>query len=142
MSDVVLSVTQKKVELVRGDSTISITPPSADIIITSKGSQGIQGVPGLGVPPGGEAGQYLRKVDDTDNNTEWLHSWVDITTEAKHTGVTTAIPAGTVYHYTYKATTIYRLVTSSVDAVGYPSEDSFYSDFDGTNLTNLIIARG
>tara|TARA_R110002020_G_scaffold213427_1_gene420226 strand:+ start:26211 stop:26336 length:126 start_codon:yes stop_codon:yes gene_type:complete len=34
--------------------------------------------------------------------------------------------------------------TSITDAfVGlYPSEDSFYDDFDGTNLTNLLATRG
>jgi len=24
----------------------------------------------------------------------------------------------------------------------YPTEDSFYRDFDGTNLTNLLATRG
>jgi len=36
-----------------------------------QGTQGTQGNPGLGVPVGGTTAQILRKIDNTDNNTEW-----------------------------------------------------------------------
>jgi len=38
--------------------------------------------------------------------------------------------------------TIYRFINGTNNGNGYPIEDSFYSDFDGVNLTNLIVTRG
>lgn len=37
--------------------------------------------------------------------------------------------------------TTYRYITDARDANGYPLEDSFYSGFDGTSLTGLIVSR-
>ncbi len=36
------------------------------------GTPGADGADGLGVPPGGTTGQVLAKIDNTDNNTEWI----------------------------------------------------------------------
>lgn len=48
------------------------------------------------------------------------------------------ISEGVVWEYTLDSTTRYRLVPTPYDA----TEDAFYADFDGTNLTNLIVTRG
>jgi hypothetical protein len=45
---------------------------------------------------------------------------------------------GDVYEYTLLGTTRYRLVPSPYD----PTLDAFYADWDGTDLSNLIISRG
>ena len=48
------------------------------------------------------------------------------------------IASGVVWEYTLESTTRYRLVPTPYD----PTQDAFYEDFDGTNLTNLITTRG
>lgn len=50
----------------------------------------------------------------------------------------TAIVGGDVYNYTLNGTTRYRFVPTTYD----PTQDAFYENFDGTNLTGLITARG
>jgi hypothetical protein len=56
--------------------------------------------------------------------------------------ITTNVSDGIVIQGVIQGDTCYRYITNSLDANGYPNEDSFYSDFDGTNLTNLITTRG
>lgn len=50
----------------------------------------------------------------------------------------TTIIGGNVYNYELDGVTRYRLVPNPYDA----TQDAFYADFDGTNLTNLITTRG
>jgi len=129
---------------------------SNDIAVSFKGIQGIQGTQGTqgiqgiqgpagadgeGVPTGGTTRQALTKIDGTDNNTEWSYDFSVLALNAKFQEVTTVIAAGTVREYIFAGLgTIYGFV--STDKTGkYPTEHSFYSDFDGTNLTNLITIR-
>lgn len=39
------------------------------------------------------------------------------------------------------AFTIYRYITTAVDAYGYPTIDAFYGAFDGTTLSNKLTER-
>ena len=142
MSGVIITNNQKVIKISNDKKSITISPKTSNIIITSKGSQGVKGDKGNGVPEGGAEGQSLRKIDGTDNNTEWSYNWTDIVTNGKHNGTTADIATGTVYEYIHKSTTIYRFISTSLDSNGYPQEDSFYSTFDGSTLTNLIITRG
>ena len=110
---------------------------------------GAQGPAGVGVPEGGTAGQVLAKIDGTDYNTEWIDvsgsgslSWIDVAGDVEYTGVDTNIASGEVSECDYKGGTIYRFINSTNNANGYSIEDSFYSNFDGTNLTGLIVTRG
>ena len=48
------------------------------------------------------------------------------------------ITGGTVYNYTLSGVTRYRLVPDPYTA----TSDQFYSDFNGTTLSGLIVARG
>jgi hypothetical protein len=48
------------------------------------------------------------------------------------------ITDGTVYSYTYNNVTRYRFVPSTYDS----TLDSFYSSFNGTTLSDLIVSRG
>ena len=68
--------------------------------------------------------------------------WIKLVTNAEFNGTEVIIASGDVLYYDYESSTIYRFISSTENANGYPSEDIFYSDFDGTNLTNLIVKRG
>ena len=48
------------------------------------------------------------------------------------------ITGGDVFGYTLSGITRYRFIPTDYN----PTLDAFYSDFDGTNLTNLITTRG
>lgn len=67
--------------------------------------------------------------------------WGFFVANAKYTGVDTVVASGIVRDYILGANTIYRLVTTAF-GVFYPIEDSFYDNFDGVNLTNLLATRG
>ena len=137
-------------------SNIKVTAIQPIIKVQSVGAQGKQGIQGpqgdkgdtgQGVPAGGITGQVLSKIDGTDYNTQWVDdtdtlSWIDVAGDVEYTGVDATIASGEVLTCDYKSNTIYRFINSTENANGYPIEDSFYSDFDGTNLTNLIVTRG
>ena len=46
------------------------------------------------------------------------------------------ISAGDVYRYSFSDGTLYRLIGSS------PYSDAFYSEFDGTSVSGLVVERG
>jgi hypothetical protein len=48
------------------------------------------------------------------------------------------ITNGTVYSYTYNSVTRYRFVPTTYDS----TLDSYYSTFNGTTLSGLIVSRG
>lgn len=69
--------------------------------------------------------------------------WIDLVSSFKTPPtINGAIGSGTVWNYVYDDgaggnVNRYRLVPSPYD----PSLDAFYSGFDGTNLTGLIVTR-
>lgn len=70
-----------------------------------------------------------------------VFDWGFFVTNAKYAAVDTVVASGIVRDYTLGGNTIYRLVTTAFGPI-YPIEDSFYDDFDGVNLTNLLATRG
>ena len=145
MTDIIITNEQTTITLTRDCNALELTNGGNTAVVSRQGSPGPQGPAGedgLGVPAGGEARQGLRKIDATDNNTEWAHTWQDFATNVEYTGVEAIIASGTAYTATIGGSTVYRFVNSTNNANGYPLEDSFYSDFDGTNLTGLIVSRG
>tara|TARA_R110002012_G_scaffold284722_1_gene475600 strand:- start:517 stop:1131 length:615 start_codon:yes stop_codon:yes gene_type:complete len=91
--------------------------------------------------------------DSTDNilkyynGTEWISSdgsnpsdtWEYLVYNwSSEPTLNTAIVGGDVYDYELDGVTRYRFVPNPYDS----TQDAFYSDFDGTNLTNLIVTRG
>ncbi len=98
------------------NNNVIIEQESTQIIITDVG---LQGPPGISAP-----------------------SWIDVAGDVEYTGVETTIASGEVLTCNYKSDTIYRFINSTENANGYSIEDSFYRNFDGTNLTNLIVSRG
>lgn len=68
-----------------------------------------------------------------------LYHWIDY---ASHTDTEPAlnatIGAGAVYTYVWGGVTRYRLVPSPYTYTG----DAFYSAFDGSTLSGLLVSRG
>lgn len=130
-----------------GEDGISITSTvinnAGNLIITfsdgtihnagrAKGDRGIQGPPGRNggiISTGGGGGAAAV-------------NWGVYATNAQTNGNTATIAAGEVLEYVLDAVVVYRFYTTAVDSQGYPNEDSFYSAFDGVNLTGLIATRG
>tara|TARA_R110002012_G_scaffold130813_1_gene283378 strand:- start:31 stop:474 length:444 start_codon:yes stop_codon:yes gene_type:complete len=142
-------VTGKESEIIVSseEQKVIVTSPNPVVEVSSGGLPGAKGSDGEGVPVGGSSGQVLAKIDGDDYNTEWVDdantvTWIDVAGDVEYTGVETAIASGEVLTADYKGGTIYRFINSTENANGYPLEDSFYSNFDGSNLTNLILTRG
>lgn len=154
MSDIIITPSDPIDVVISNEfNTIEVTNDVNEIVISKRGTQGIQGDKGdkgdagEGVPVGGTSGQVLAKVDGTDYHTQWVDdnntlSWIDVAGDIQYNGVETIIASGEVLQGDYKGGLIYRFISSAENANGYRVEDSFYSDFDGTNLTNLIVQRG
>ena len=141
-------VTGKESEIIVSseEQKVIVTSSNPVVKVSSGGLPGAKGDDGVGVPTGGTTGQVLAKIDGDDYNTEWVDdantvTWIDVAGDAEYTGIETTIASGEVLTADYKGATIYRFINSTENANGYPSEDSFYSNFDGTNLTNLIVTR-
>ena len=71
-----------------------------------------------------------------------LKDWGFYAMNVEYNGVETAIASGDVLECVIDSVLVYRFINSTANVNGYPSEDSFYSDFDGVNLTNLLATRG
>ena len=71
-----------------------------------------------------------------------LITWFEYLIHSKYEDVLVTLASGIVRTYLHSGTgnQIYRYITSEFTD-GYPTEDSFYSTFDGTTLSNLLAAR-
>lgn len=65
----------------------------------------------------------------------------EIIIEAETDGIEIPITGGTYMVYNFRGQTVYRYITTATNANGYPTIDTFYTTFDGTNLTGLITKR-
>lgn len=71
------------------------TSPDANGLPGPTGPTGPAGEDGVGVPPGGNAGDILAKIDGTDFNTEWIENYTSVVKHlVKYVGNPT-IPIGT-----------------------------------------------
>jgi hypothetical protein len=102
---------------------VALLTTLADLATGAKGDPGAPGLDGL---------------DGASPTIDWIH-YIGNTT---YQGVTTVIASGDVFTYLYEPTgaTVYRHVTTLLTGA-YPTEDAFYSNFDGTNLSNIIVSR-
>jgi hypothetical protein len=75
---------------------------------------------------------YAQNVEDGLTWSDYATRWDDAPT------LNAAITGGTVYNYTLDGVTRYRFVPTAYDA----ASDAFYTAFDGTTLSGLIVARG
>lgn len=105
----------------------------------AQGIQGIQGEAGEGVPTGGTQGQQLFKTTATDYDTEWGFDWGYLVANwSVEPTLNASITDGDVYNYELNGTLRYRFVPSTYT----PTQDAFYTSFDGTSVTGLITKRG
>jgi len=68
-------------------------------------------------------------------------NWAYFEANVKYTNNDTIITTGEVLECVYQGGTFYRYIATDMDAYGYPTEDAFYTDFDGTILTNKLAER-
>jgi hypothetical protein len=95
------------------------------------GSQGIQGEIG----PTGSQGIQGVQGPTGSTSLDWNYF---VTKWSITPTLNTTIISGDIWEYTLSGTTRYRLVPTTYDA----TQDSFYSTFDGTTLSDLITSRG
>jgi len=127
----------KNIIITQGDTTqILKTERKANVIILANSSNKVIKAPRKATVHVSSTGRTGPPGPRSEKN------WDYYALNVEYTGVDTAIAAGSVKSCTLAALTIYRFINSTLNANGYPLEDSFYSDFDGTNLTNLIVTRG
>lgn len=72
---------------------------------------------------------------------QYLASFEKYLFNVEYTGTDTVIATGDVLEADFFGQTVYRFISNTENSNGYPSEDSFYSNFDGVNLTGLIVQR-
>lgn len=79
---VIANQAQPSVQINESDNSINIlnNQPVIEVV-----SQGVQGIPGLGVPAGGTTGQALIKKTDTNYDTEWATIGNNVTAVAGQT---------------------------------------------------------
>lgn len=64
-------------------------------------------------------------------------SWIEyVTGTSQEPTLNTTLASGPVYDYVYGSTTIYRHIPDA-----NPYGDTFYTDFDGTTLSGVIVSR-
>jgi len=79
----------------------------------------------------------VNTISGTTNNN--LTNWTFLVTNYDQIPIINGtLATGVVYDYIYDNITRFRFVPTTYD----PKEDSFYSGFDGTTLTGIIISRG
>jgi hypothetical protein len=96
------------------------------------GPQGAQGIQGLTGPQGIQGPQGAPGEDFTD---AWMFYATTWTTQPALTGTT---GSGSVYSYYLDPTTRFRFVPNTYAASG----DAFYSGWNGSSLSGLIVSRG
>ena len=117
------------------------------------GATGSTGAPGAVGPIGPVGPQGPNAVTEStttnlagfligkDSNVDAVNPWIILVGEATTNGVSVAITGGTYLVYNYNGTTVYRFITTSTDANGYPIEDSFYTTLSGGSLSGKICQR-
>jgi hypothetical protein len=123
---------------------LGATGLSAYDIAVANGFEGteeewLESLQGIGVPIGGTAGMQLFKTTATDYDTNWAFSWEYLVANwSVIPTLNAAITGGDVYNYELNGTLRYRFVPSTYT----PTQDAFYTSFNGTSVTGLITKRG
>ena len=133
MTEVELNITQDVLDV---DLTISQEVLNVTLEIDQSGA------PGQGVPTGGNTSDVLTKTSSINYETEWQPKFYDYLVNVKYTGEVTAFNIGKVRKATIMGVDLFRFITDQRTPDGYPVEDSFYSEFDGSSLSGLIVTRG
>ena len=93
------------------------------------------------LPIGGSKRQVVVKNSSTLNDYSWRSSFKDYLISVEYTGQRFSTPQGDVLEATIDGGIVYRYIRNELNQKGYPLEDSFYNDFTGSTLSNLIATR-
>ena len=114
-----ISPTTESVNIIGNGGTVIISP------VGTEGPQGPEGPEGP-IGPAGPAGSL---------------SGIDVAGDVEYTGTETTLSNGLVSECLYRGDTVYRFESTAETSNGSLVEDSFYLNFDGTNLSNLLVRR-
>ena len=106
--------------VIEGSIDIIEVSPTETVTILEEGAQGVKG----------------------DSGATSLLDWGHYINSTKYGNISIAIGAGDVLTYVYEPTDtiVYRYITTAITGL-YPTEDAFYSNFDGAVLSNFIVGR-
>ena len=76
-----------------------------------------------------------------DGNVRGISPWSHMVLESATNGVSVAITGGTYLTYNYQGAAVYRFISTTSDANGYPTEDAFYTTLSGGVLSGKIGQR-
>lgn len=84
---------------------------------------------------------HSHSITDITGLDSALRDWIFYAGNVEYNGVETTIGSGIVLECNYKGNSIYRFISNTNNSNGYPTEDSFYTNFNGVTLTNKITQR-
>lgn len=67
-------------------------------------------------------------------------TWIYFATKIRYTDLTQVVADGKVLIGLIGKTKVYRFISNRIVGL-YPESDTFYLNFDGTNLSNKIVTR-
>lgn len=127
-------------ELLQGDERLSATAieeKSLVQIIKDNTPKQLQQYSGGGISNTAVQNLIKKALEDFGTSeTDWGYH----ATNVKYTDITGTIATGKVLTGTIEGNTVYRYITTAKTGL-YPTEDSFYSAFDGTTLSDLIVTK-
>jgi hypothetical protein len=97
---------------------------------------------GGNVPSGGLKRQVLEKRTNNNNDYLWKFRYFDFLTNVEYTGNEFSTTGGKVLEAQLDGDYYYRFISDTINLNNYPDEDSFYGDFTGSVLVDLITTRG
>jgi len=90
---------------------------------------------------GGMSNERVKKIIAEElAKTSTVLDWGYHATNVKYSNINGTIPTGKVLTGTVDGETVYRFISTAKTGL-YPTEDSFYKTFDGTNLSALIVTK-
>jgi len=126
-------------QIAKGEDGLSAYEVAVDNGFVGTEVEWLESLEVKGVPEGGEAGMQLFKTTATDYETNWAYSWEYLVANwSVIPTLNASITGGDVYNYELNGTLRYRFVPTTYT----PTQDAFYTYFDGTSVTGLITKRG
>lgn len=127
----------KPITGISGDSGNAATVGTDGQIFVNSG-----GGTGGNVPNGGLKRQVLEKRTNNNNDYIWKFRYFDFLINVEYTGNEFITTNGKVLEAVLDGDYYYRFISDTINTNNYPDEDSFYGDFTGSVLVDLIITRG
>lgn len=119
------------VTLTSNNNTVSISSKNNSVNISSKNNL-------VSLSPIKSMATFSAKGPISEVN---IRDWVYYVFRVEYTGVVNSIESGDVLTATLDGITIYRFINNTNNVNGYPIEDSFYNNFDGNDVTDILARR-